>query len=66
MTITTVHVPMSLCYLCECGLIGNDANQCACGNRYGLLSLAAVMDRKPAETVLECSGSVSNYLGMPN
>ena len=49
MTITPVHVPMSICRLCECGLIGNNAIQCACGNTYGLLSLAAVMDRKPAE-----------------
>ena len=29
MAIATVHVPMSLCYLCECGLVGNNANQCA-------------------------------------
>jgi hypothetical protein len=45
MAITPIHVPVSNCYLCECGLIGNNAMQCACGNTYGLLCLAAVINR---------------------
>jgi hypothetical protein len=61
MSNTPVHVPMSICYLCESGLIGNNAMRYACGNTDGPLSLAAVMDRKPAEAVFECSGSVSSY-----
>jgi hypothetical protein len=62
MTITPVHVPITNCYLCECGLIGNNAMQCACGNTYGLLSLAAVMNRKPDEAALQNSVAMNRIL----
>jgi hypothetical protein len=65
MTITPIHVPISNCYLCECGLIGNNAMQCACGNTYGLLCLAAVMDRKSNGVSLENSEAMSGILATP-
>ena len=62
MTITPIHVPMSNCYLCECGLIGNNAMQCACGNTYGLLCLAAVINRNPEAVALESSAAMNRIL----
>ena len=44
----TVHLHISEAYLCTCGIIGNSATQCACGQSEGLLSLASVLDQAPA------------------
>jgi hypothetical protein len=45
----TIILPLAEAYLCECGLIINSANRCACGNEHGLLSLSAALnqDRGP-------------------
>jgi hypothetical protein len=45
----TIHLHIQEAYLCECGIIGNSANRCACGNEHGLLSLSAALnqDRGP-------------------
>jgi hypothetical protein len=32
-------------YLCECGMIGANANRCVCGNQHGLLCLSTVLNR---------------------
>ena len=49
-------IPLERAYLCECGMIGDCATQCAsCANRCGLMNLAGVLNRKPplmAETSL--------------
>ena len=36
-------------YLCECGMIVANAQRCVCGNEHGLLSLSAVLNRKPSD-----------------
>lgn len=41
----TFHFPLASAYLCECGLVGNSAIQCACGNAHGLLCIANVLNR---------------------
>jgi hypothetical protein len=41
-----ISLPLSDCYLCECGCVGNNAMRCpACANEHGLLPLATVLDR---------------------
>ena len=49
MSAPTVHLHIQEAYLCECGIIGNSANRCACGNEHGLLSLSSALnqDRGP-------------------
>ena len=44
----TVHLHISEAYLCTCGIIGNSAMQCACGQEQGLLQLSTVLDQAPA------------------
>jgi hypothetical protein len=46
MRLPTVHMHISEAYLCPCGIVGNSATQCACGNEQGLLSLSVVLDRE--------------------
>lgn len=41
------HFPLQIAYLCECGLVGNNAIRCACGNAHGLLNLGSVLNREP-------------------
>ena len=41
----TYHFPLSSAYLCDCGLVGNNAMQCACGDTRGMLCLANVLNR---------------------
>jgi hypothetical protein len=40
------HFPLAKAFLCPCGLVGDSAMQCACGNALGLLSLSRVLDRE--------------------
>ncbi len=49
MSAPTVHLHIQEAYLCECGIIGNSAMQCACGQQQGLLSLSVALnqDRGP-------------------
>ena len=44
MSAPTVHLHIQESYLCECGIIGNSANRCACGNEHGLLSLSSALN----------------------
>lgn len=44
----TQHFHVSEAYLCPCGMIGNSAMQCACGQEQGLLQLSTVLDQAPA------------------
>jgi hypothetical protein len=50
MSAPTVHFHIQEAYLCECGIIGNSANRCACGNEHGLLSLSAALNRQSEPT----------------
>ena len=47
---TLCYIPLSNTWLCECGLVGNCANRCACGNTFGLLALGPILNRQ--ETVI--------------
>jgi len=47
-----IHMPLQRSFLCECGLVNDNANRCACGNEYGLLNLASVLDRDTARNAL--------------
>jgi len=51
----TVHLHISEAYLCTCGIIGNSATQCACGQQQGLLSLSVALnqDRGPTSAQVQ-------------
>ncbi len=50
MSAPTVHLHIQEAYLCECGIIGNSANRCACGNEHGLLPLSSALNRQSEPT----------------
>ena len=56
-----VHMHVSEAYLCDCGLVGNNAKQCACGNEQGLMNLAGVLNRdtesKSEQRTIPANGS---------
>jgi endogenous inhibitor of DNA gyrase (YacG/DUF329 family) len=45
MNLDSKHIPLDKAFLCPCGLVGDNAVQCACGNALGLLGLAARLNR---------------------
>jgi hypothetical protein len=46
-----MNLHISSAWLCpQCDYLGDDANQCACGNSHGLLNMASVLNRDPVET----------------
>jgi hypothetical protein len=50
MILPTILLHISEAYLCECGLIGNSATRCGCGNEHGLLPLSSALNRQPEPT----------------
>ena len=49
MNLDSKHIPLERAFLCPCGLVGENAMQCACGNPLGLLSLARALNRQPPQ-----------------
>lgn len=51
-------------FLCaDCETISDSAIQCPCGSQHGLLSLAAVLDRKPVQSS-DANGRVKNLIDL--